>query len=114
MANKDEVVNGILKYIDDEVIPVLPTSGKWGLGTMVLLASEKSDEIFKTLTDNSIVKSLGVIDSQGDIDIDRLSIALKKSASKYGKLVLMVPIVGTLTFSEKDVDILYQYISGGK
>lgn len=113
MVNKECFMNGILKYIDQEVIPELPTTGKWGIGTMVLLASDQYSHLLEELMTNSIIKSIGIIDSDGNIDIERLSNALKKSADKYGKMTLSIPVVGNLTFTANDVEKLKHYINGG-
>lgn len=110
MVSREQFINGILRYIDDQVMPHLPTTGKWGLGTLVVLASERSNVMFEQLMSNEVVRSLDVITKDGMIDADRLIKALKTSANKYGKLVLTIPIVGTLSFTDSDVDTLGLYL----
>lgn len=113
MTSKEQLKNGILTYVDREVIPHLPTAGKWGMGTVIILATSNYEQIYESLLENTIIKSLGVFDESGSVDTDRLAIALKKSAEKYGKLVISVPVIGTMSFSAQDVDKLYAYINGG-
>lgn len=110
MVNKEELVNGILRYIDDEVIPHLPTGGKWVLGSLVFLITERSNVLLEQLLSNELIKTLNIVDSNSMIDADRLIQALKKSANKYGKLVVTIPIVGTMSFTESDVDTLRLYL----
>ena len=113
MVNKEQFMNGILTYIDKEVIPVLPTAGKWGIGTVVLLVTDKYSRLFDEITSNPIIKSIGIVDTDGNVDVERLSEALKISADKYGKMTLSIPIIGNLTFTSSDVEKVKHYINGG-
>lgn len=113
MVDKEQFIQGILTFIDEEIIPQLPASGKWGLGTFLVLATSKYEQIFDSLVNNDFVKMLEITDGD-NVDIKRLSEALKKSASKYGKLTITLPVIGSLIFSADDVDKLEHYIDGGK
>lgn len=113
MITKEQFVNGLITYLDREVIPQLPTSGKWYVGTVAFLATTKTDIIFSQLQNTPMVKMLGIIDQEGLIDVDALATALKQSAEKYGKLQIIFPILGTMTFSSTDVDKLRTYMTGG-
>ena len=57
-----------------------------------------------------LVKMLGIMDSEGNVDIDVLAEELKKNMPKGGVRV-DVPIIGALTFKDNDVDKLYEYIT---
>lgn len=109
MISKEQLRNGIVAYIDGEVIPHLPALGKWGLGSMVVLATRKFDNIYDELSSNKIVNSLGIT-KDGMIDANTLLTVLKESADKYGKVEVSVPIIGTMVFTPSDVDNLRNYI----
>lgn len=111
MVNKEQFKNGFLKYIDSEIIPRLPTTGKWGIGTAIILATSNYDSIYERLVNNEIVRTLGIVNDDKCIDLDRLADAMKVSASKYGKMQISVPIVGTMYFSSEDVDKLRNCIN---
>lgn len=108
--NSDQVINGIIMYADNEVIGMLPTSGKWIMGTAIGLASNKAANMVEVLKDNAIVKMLDIVDNDGMIDVDTLISAMKNAADKYGKLTVDVPMIGKLTFNSSDIDRLKSYI----
>ena len=105
-----QVLNGLMNYVDSEVMGKLPTSGKWVVGTAVNLMTNKAQNVIDTLSDNEIVKMLGIVDEEGMIDIDELLSAMKTSADRYGVLSVDVPLIGRLSFSSSDVDSLKNYI----
>ncbi|MBQ0141857.1 MAG: hypothetical protein KBT06_03490 [Prevotellaceae bacterium] len=113
MVNQEQFMNGILSYIDAEIMPSLPTAGKWELGTLILLGSTKYNEIFKQVASNSLLQSLEVVSPDGKIDVETLAYALKKSAEKYGGLEVSMPFVGVMKFSADDVEKVKRHILGG-
>ena len=108
-----KLVNGIVNYADNEVINNLPTVGKWLLGTGIGIASTKANEIVDTLNNNAIVKALGIVDEDGLFDIDLIADHMRKSANRYGRMTIDIPMVGRLTFSEADIDSMKNYIERG-
>jgi len=108
--SSEQVMQGLINYIDSEVMAKLPTSSKWIVGTAVGLASTRANEVVDMLHNNALAKMLGIIDENGMIEVDELMSALKTAANKYGKLEVSVPLVGRMSFSESDVDNLEAYI----
>lgn len=106
----DQVVNGIIKYADAEIMPKLQTSGKWIAGTVMALAYNKVDSVVDSLSHNAMIKTLGIVSEDGDMDIDAVMTALRQSADKYGKLSVEVPLLGRMTFSSSDIDALRGYM----
>lgn len=113
MVSKEQFVKGVIRYADNEIIPHLPTMGKWGVGTIIVLAKNQSEQILDQLIVNPLVLSLGVTNNDGMIDVNLLASAMRQSAEKYGKMQIDVPMIGTLTFSASDVDKIKNYINGG-
>lgn len=106
----DQILNGLINYADHEVMDKLPTTGKWVMGTTIGLMTNKANTVIDNLRNNSIVKMLGIIDDDGNIDADALITALKSSADRYGKITVEVPLVGKLSFSSNDVESLRTYL----
>ena len=106
----EQVINGLINYADSEVMIKLPTTSKWIMGTAIGVMSNKTSKIIDKLKDNPIVDILGIVDENGNIDIDTLIQAMKESASKYGNVTVEVPLVGKLTFTSNDFDMLRSYI----
>lgn len=106
----DQVVNGFINYVDNEVMHQLPITSKWLMGTALAMASKKVNNVIDTLKDNSIVNMLEIIDENGYIEVDDLMDAMKESADRYGKVTLDIAMLGSLTFSSSDIDVLRGYI----
>lgn len=112
MQTVEEIVNGIARYADREVIPKLNTQGKWIVGALVGVIGNKSADIMRELQSNPMFKAIGIIDDNGLYDVDLIAENVIQSAEKYGKLQLNVPAVGLLTFDHEDVNNLKKYIKG--
>lgn len=112
-ASANQVVNGIINYADHEVIGHLPSTGKWILGTAVGIASTKVNDMVLSLQNNAIAKSMGIIDEEGMFDVDLIVDNMRQSAMKYGRMEIDIPIIGSMRFTETDIDSLRGYIERG-
>lgn len=112
MVSIDKIEQGIAAYLDSELMPKLPTSGfeKVLAGTAMSLAIRRSGAIIDGYKSNKVVQMLGVMDSEGNVDVDILAEELKKNIPKEGMKVDL-PIIGGVTFHKDDVDKLYEYIT---
>lgn len=110
LVTKEQLMTGLISYIDKDVMPLLPTQSQWILGAAVILLPNKANEIISTVSQNAVVQALGVTTPDGLIDSDNLLRALGKSAEKYGNVTMSVPLIGNLTFTPKDVENLRQTI----
>lgn len=104
MITKEQFINGLVAYVDQEVLPHMSTAEKWIAGTAITLAVHKSEEILNALMTNSAIKALGLVSAEGLIDIDLLADALKVQAAKYGKMTINLPLLSPMTFSAEDID----------
>lgn len=113
MVSIDKIERGVANYLDGELMPQLQSNGfeKVLVGTAASLAIHKIGAIVVSYKDNKLVKMLDVMDDNGNVDVDVLAAELKKNIPKEGVKV-DIPVVGTMTFHEDDVDKLYEYIMG--
>lgn len=112
MVSIDKIEQGVAAYLDSELMPQLPTNGvqKVIAGTAISLLIKRSGMILESYKNNQLVKMLGIMDSEGNVDVDILAEELKKNMPKEGVKV-DVPVIGTLTFKENDIEKLYEYIT---
>lgn len=106
LYTKEQVVNGLNNWVDEEIIPRLPTSGKWIIGTAVGLAMSNADAVLS----NGSLKVLGIVNADGLIDADKLCSELKHSADRYGKLTVSFPFIGTMAFGPEDIENARRHI----
>jgi hypothetical protein len=109
MYEYSKVLNGITKYIDTEIVDKIEGWQKWVIGSGIGIALSNSTNLFNQLKDNEIVKMLGIINEENKIDIEKIYKEFKNQAKK-GSISFEVPLVGTLTLNEQDVDKIYDFI----
>ena len=108
MYNYNRVINAIARYMDDEIVNKLSGVQRWVVGTGTGLILSKGKEVFNDLRNNEVVKMLHIIDGD-NIDVDTLYGELKKQAQK-SSATLNMPMIGTITFNENDIDKIYDLI----
>lgn len=112
MVSREQLLTGVLAYLDQYVIPVLPTSGKWAIGTLIVLISGRFNQLLNDLMANPVISSLGIFNPDGTINSDSLFTAIRTSADKYGALTITVPVIGTLSFNADDISNLQRCVNG--
>lgn len=114
MITLDELRNGVVTYIDNELMPMLPQSGleKVVVGTAIGLIIKKNFSKIETFKNHPIVKLTGVMDEEGKIDLDTLAAEVKNNMPETG-ISIEAPMIGKMTFKSEDIDKLQQYIKGG-
>lgn len=110
MVNKQQVLNGWLKFAEAEMARSrTDLAGKWGIPFFAGLMFETE---WKKLIEPNIdlIRSLGYMDESCNIDIDRLHSELSGIAKRMGRVIQGFPVFGEYAFTDQDVDKLYQYI----
>lgn len=114
MVTMKQIEQGVAAYLDNELMPQLSktTSGleKVLAGTAISLFIRKSGTILESYKDNKMIQMLGVMDSEGNVDVDLLAEELKKNISEDG-VKIEVPMIGAMTFHKEDINKLYDYIA---
>ena len=112
MVTYNQVVNGMTKYIDQEIINKIQGWQRWALGAGAGIMMTKGANMFNTLKANPIIKMLDVIDENDMIDIDTIYTEIRKQAEK-SPATFNAPMIGTITLTKDDVDKLYRLIKEG-
>jgi hypothetical protein len=106
----DRVFNGIIKYINKEIFPgfndVQDVIARIALRRVV----ERKQSIKDALTGNGLLKTFAIIDDRGEVDVDGLMNDIRAEISERQKLQIKIPMFGTFSFVEGDVDVLMRYI----
>lgn len=102
MVTIDKFKRGADLYFTREVFPKIPEEKKFlaAFGTALMLSG---------IEKNAWVQSLGLIPEAGMLDLEG-AYAAAKSASNVAPLIMTLPIIGKMTFTQSDIDRLYQTI----
>lgn len=109
MVTIDQAMRGVAKYADNEIIPHLPTGKGIGAGIALALIMDGGKNRILALKDHPAVQMMGIMDEEGNIDLDRLYNAARARVDGK-KIPLTIPVIGELRFDVNDVDRLYKYI----
>lgn len=101
-------MDGIEKFINFEILDKTSGWKKWVMGAGMELASENYKNIIKELKESTTAKMLGLVDDNGQIDVEKAYHALRKQATDTAEIDL--PLIGTLKLTAGDVDKLHNYI----
>lgn len=111
MVHKSKVLNGLVNYIDAEIMSKMTGSWKaWVVGGAAGLIAGRADKILSALTANPMIAALGLMEGE-NIDVESIIAELRKQAQK-GTATVVVPLIGPITFGPADVDSLYRHIMG--
>lgn len=103
-------MEGVAKFIDNEITPKVPGWQGWLFGVGSGIAMQKAGKILEELKNNKVLKTLDIIDDENNINVDLVYEELCKQADK-GPISIDIPMLGSLKLNRKDVDILYNYIN---
>ena len=109
MVTIDQAMRGVAQYADNEIIPHLPTGKGIGAGIALALILDGGKNRILALKDHPAVKMMGIMDEEGNIDLDRLYNAARTRVDGK-KIPWDIPIIGERKFDVNDVDRLYKYI----
>lgn len=112
MIPYNQVVNGLAKYIDSEIVSKIGGWQKWALGAGIGIGVKRGSAIVEQMKSMPLIKMLNIIDEENMVDVEVIYEELKKQAQKEPVHVAL-PMVGTVTFTQDDVDKLYNHIMGG-
>lgn len=110
MKSFEKVLDGALKFFDKEIAPNLNDWQDIAARIAIGRFYENQPVVIQTLSQNGIVRAFGIMDGDGNIDIERLASDLKREIDKKGKLQLSIPGFGKFAFTGSDVETLCKYI----
>lgn len=110
MVNISQLRNGIILYLDNELLHKMTGWQKWLTGAYLTRVMAKADDIFKTVKENPAIKALDLIDEDGMIDIDEIYSCISPQAKKES-IQLQIPLIGEIKITSDDVDKMYRCIT---
>ena len=104
----NQIETGLMKYIQNEIAAKAQGPMKFIIYTGTFLGTIRFEEMFNQYKDHPLIKSLGVIGENEEIDVETLYSAMKRAMETIGTFEYM-----GIKFNMSDVDSLYNYIRRG-
>lgn len=112
MVSKTQIEKGIANYLDSEFMPKLHTD-KWKevlIGTAASIMVRRVGAVVDSMSCYKVITTLGIIDGNGDVDLDILTEEIKKNVPPEG-FAVQIPVLGEITLYQSDVEKLYRKIT---
>lgn len=108
MASIQQIQQGAVRFVDNELVPAFAGAEKILVGGAAALLIANLENIVKQYAANPMVAMLGVY-KDGNIDVDAMYQAF---APRFGaeKIPVKIPMVGTVKIGKAEIDKIYQYI----
>lgn len=107
-----KALDGISRFINSEIYSNLNDWQEFLARLMVGRILGNEENVREMLINNPYIRTFGIIDSNGMVDVDDLAKDIKREISRKGKVSFELPMFGNITFCPSDVDILYKHITG--
>lgn len=102
---------GLMKYMDTEIIPHLTGLKRIGLGIYAALAADNAVAMAMQYKNHPAVSVLGVVDADGNIDIEKLYAAVSPMFADGSKQTITIPVINeTFHIDKTDIEKIYQYM----
>lgn len=108
MINVERIQHGVRAFVDNEMLPKMTGAQRWMVAVAVGVYVEKLPQMLQSWAQLPAVKPLGIITPDG-VDVETAYKYLKPAA-QAGGASFDVPLLGTVTFTEADVDSLFRYL----
>lgn len=110
MVSIDKIKRGLSDYIDTELLPKTEGAESWIIGVAATLIISELDGVILSLNGNKLIEALHLIDKDGNVDIEKLYPIIRNQARRTGPVKMDVPLIGTITLSESDIEQIYRKI----
>lgn len=111
MVSIESVERGLARYIDKEIMPAIKTDGIKGfaVGTAASLLVKRGGNLLRGYAQNPMLQQMGLVTTDGAVDLDALRDAAKSNIP-VGGLLVELPMGISLRINTADVDSLYKAI----
>ena len=106
----DKVIDGVARYVDGEIYGTMNDWQEILARMAVGRILGNKETLKKKITENPLLMSFVLLDSDGEMDVEKFLSDLKGVIAQKGGLKVSIPLFGNLKFVESDVDRLKKYI----
>lgn len=111
MISYEKFINGMVKYLDNEIIPQMTGVKKMAFGVGSSIFLKKGENVFNSIKDKEIIHSLELLDNNYNININMLKEEIIEKLNNEN-IEIDIPMIGTLTLDKNDIEKIYKYMKG--
>lgn len=108
----ESILDGIARFMDKEIYPGLNDWQEVIARVTVGAIFENRAAAKEAFINNGLIRTFGIINESGEVEVDRIACSLKREIQRKEKLTFKIPLFGDLTLHPADVDTLYEMITG--
>ena len=109
-VTKDQIVNGVVTFIETEVIPQISDRSTQFVMGVAVNAVKANKKLVDSIFANQLVKIVLDESADGTYELDNLLVSINDSIRQYGPVPVEIPSIplispagSTLKFSESDI-----------
>jgi hypothetical protein len=106
----NKVLGGLSRWIGDNLYHRMNDVQEVLARVVIGRVLSNEEGIKAALVNNGIVRTFGIIDEDGMVDVDTLFNDIKREVERKGKITVNIPLVGKISLSPEDVDDMRGYI----
>lgn len=112
MVSFNQVLDGLARYLNKNFYANL---NDWQeiIARIAVGRILEGENLKQNLLANPFVRTLAIIDSEGNVDLEPIMRDLKREIERKGKLTVDIPMFGKISFLPQDIDEIYREITGG-
>lgn len=112
-VNPTQILDGVQRYIDTEILNKIPDARKWVIGGYIALMMQPFRQDPASLLKHPLLLPLGhLVTPDGTVDIDVVHEVMLEQARKAPSFI-NIPTLGAYNMDASDVDKIYNYIISG-
>ena len=108
----NRVIDGISRYIDAEIYSRMNDLQEFAARVLVGRFISNEDTVKDSLVNNGFIRTFGILDGDGMVDVITLAKDIKREIARKGKISFSIPMFGTMSFVPEDADAVFRYITG--
>ena len=99
-VTKDQMVNGIVSYIDSDVIPQIGDKAAQIMASIAVKAVKANNKLIDSIFDSPTVKNL-LNETDGMYEIDDIFRYIEESVQEFGSFPVTIPSIPLISPDEK-------------
>ena len=102
----EKVVDGVMRYLDREIFSKMSPWQEVIARAVVGRYAENTEGLKQSIINNGFIRSMGVVDHEGNVDVDSILHSLKREIERKGSVDIAIPMFGKVTIKPVDIDVL--------